>query len=136
MIDSKSYTLDQGKGDASYRYMFIDNTSMNDPETIISKKYRTNINVTDGIWGSWGNLNPTKAAADMYRATMVCPSKVSLIQGYDSCRSEFYKRDPGWHIPADPCNKVIRRNMMPTGQWPGQDNNRSSIQAICVQIHF
>ncbi|HTI94033.1 MAG TPA: RagB/SusD family nutrient uptake outer membrane protein [Puia sp.] len=130
VIDSKSYTLYQGKGDASYRYMFIDNTSMNDPETIISKKYRTNINVNGWAYGvSWGNLNPTKAAADMYLCNDGLPiDKSPLFRGYDSCRSEFYNRDPRMaQSLLIPATQVIRPQYDTyRPQWPGQDNNRSS----------
>ena len=130
VIDSKSYTLYQGKGDASYRYMFIDNTSMNDPETIISKKYRTNINVNGWAYGvSWGNLNPTKAIADMYLCSDGLPiDKSPLFKGYDSSRSEFYNRDPRMaQSLLIPATKVIRPQYDTyRPQWPGQDNNRSS----------
>lgn len=130
VIDSKSYILYQGKGDASYRYMFIDNTSMNDPETIISKKYRTNINVNGWAYGvSWGNLNPTKAAADLYLCNDGLPiDKSPLFKGYDSCRSEFYNRDPRMaQSLLIPATKVIRPQYDTyRPQWPGQDNNRSS----------
>ncbi|MBS1606636.1 MAG: RagB/SusD family nutrient uptake outer membrane protein [Bacteroidetes bacterium] len=130
VIDSKSFTLYQGKGDMSYRYMFIDNTSMNDPETIISKKYRTNINVNGWAYGvSWGNLNPTKAAADMYLCTDGLPiDRSPLFKGYDSCRSEFYNRDPRMaQSLLIPATKVIRPQYDSyRPQWPGMDNNRSS----------
>jgi len=130
VIDSKSYTLYQGKGDASYRYLFIDNTSMNDPETIVSKKYRTNINVNGWAYGvSWGNLNPTKAAADMYLCNDGLPiDKSPLFKGYDSCRSEFYNRDPRMaQSLLIPATKVIRPQYDSyRPQWPGMDNNRSS----------
>ena len=130
VIDSKSYTLYQGMGDASYRYMFIDNTSMNDPETIISKKYRTNINVNGWAYGvSWGNLNPTKAAADLYLCNDGLPiDKSPLFKGYDSCRSEFYNRDPRMaQSLLIPATKVIRPQYDTyRPQWPGMDNNRSS----------
>jgi len=130
VIDSKSYTLYQGKGDASYRYMFIDNTSMNDPETIISKKYRTNINVNGWAYGvSWGNLNPTKAAADMYLCNDGLPiDKSPLFKGYDSARSEFYNRDARMTQSIIlPAISIIRPQYDAyRPQWPGQDNNRSS----------
>jgi len=130
VINSKSYTLYQGSGNASYRYMFIDNTSMNDPETIISKKYRTNINVNGWAYGvSWGNLNPTKTAADLYLCNDGLPiDRSPLFKGYDSCRSEFYNRDPRMaQSLLIPATKVIRPQYDTyRPQWPGQDNNRSS----------
>ena len=129
VIDSKSYELYEGSGEESYRYMFIDETSENNPESIIAKYYRTNINVNGWAYGvSWGNLNPTKKIADMYLCTDGLPiDKSSLFEGYDSCRSEFYNRDPRMAqsliLPA----KSIIRPQFDTyrPQWPGVDNNRN-----------
>jgi hypothetical protein len=129
VITSNSYTLYEGKGDQSYRYMFIDQTSMNNPESIISKKYRTNINVAGWAYGvSWGNLNPTKQAADMYLCNDGLPiDKSPLFKGYDSCRSEFYNRDPRMTQSLIlPAIKVIRPQYDTyRPQWPGVDNNRN-----------
>jgi len=129
VIDSKSYSLYQGKGASSYRYLFIDQTSENNPESIIAKKYRTNINVNGWAYGvSWGNLNPTKQAADMYLCTDGLPiDKSPLFQGYDSCRSEFYNRDPRMTqsliLPAISIIRPQYDTYRP--QWPGVDNNRN-----------
>jgi len=129
VIDSKSYTLYQGKGDNSYRYLFIDNTSENNPESIIAKKYRTNINVNGWAYGvSWGNLNPTKPAADLYLCNDGLPiDKSPLFKGYDSCRSEFYNRDPRMAqsliLPAISIIRPQYDTYRP--QWPGVDNNRN-----------
>lgn len=129
VIDSKSYTLYQGKGDANYRYLFIDQTSEDNPESIIAKKYRTNINVNGWAYGvSWGNLNPTKQAADMYLCSDGLPiSKSSLFKGYDSCRSEFYNRDPRMTQSIILPGLSIIRPQYDTyrPQWPGVDNNRN-----------
>lgn len=129
VIDSKSYALYQGKGASSYRYLFIDQTSENNPESIIAKKYRTNINVNGWAYGvSWGNLNPTKQAADMYLCTDGLPiDKSPLFRGYDSCRSEFYNRDPRMTqsiiLPAISIIRPQYDTYRP--QWPGVDNNRN-----------
>ena len=129
VIDSKAYSLYEGKGAQSYRYLFIDQTSEDNPESIIVKKYRTNINVNGWAYGvSWGNLNPTKKMADAYLCTDGLPiDKSSRFKGYDSCRSEFYNRDPRMTqsliLPAE---KVIRPQFdtyLP--QWPGVGNNRN-----------
>ena len=129
VIDSKSYSLYQGKGDESYRYLFIDQTSIDNAESIIAKKYRTNINVNGWAYGvSWGNLNPTKKIADMYLCADGLPiDKSSLFAGYDQCRTEFQNRDPRMTqsliLPA----KSVIRPQFDTyrPQWPGIDNNRN-----------
>jgi len=129
VIDSKAYSLYEGKGPESYRYLFIDQTSEDNPESIIVKKYRTNINVNGWAYGvSWGNLNPTKKMADAYLCTDGLPiSKSSRFEGYDSCRSEFYNRDPRMtQSLIVPAKKVIRPQFdsyLP--QWPGVGNNRN-----------
>lgn len=129
VIDSKSYSLYQGKGDESYRYLFIDQTSKDNPEAIIAKKYRHNINVNGWAYGvSWGNLNPTKRIADMYLCEDGLPiDRSSLFEGYDQCRTEFQNRDPRMTqsliLPA----KDVIRPQFDTyrPQWPGIDNNRN-----------
>jgi hypothetical protein len=129
VINSNAYTLYRGKGDASYRYMFIDQTSQDNPESIISKKYRTNINVNGWAYGvSWGNLNPTRQAADMYLCNDGLPTdKSPLFKGYDSARSEFYNRDPrvtqSLILPAIKIMRPQYDTYRP--QWPGVDNNRN-----------
>ena len=129
VINSKSYSLYQGKGASSYRYLFIDQSSEDNPESIIAKKYRTNINVNGWAYGvSWGNLNPTKQAADMYLCTDGLPiNKSPLFKGYDSCRSEFYNRDPRMTQSLILPGISIIRPQYDTyrPQWPGVDNNRN-----------
>jgi hypothetical protein len=51
-----------------------------------------------------------------------------LFKGYDSCRSEFYNRDPRMaQSLLIPATKVIRPQYDSyRPQWPGVDNNRSS----------
>lgn len=129
VIDSKSYKLYTGKGQDSYRYMFIDETSENDPESILTKLYRTNINVNGWAYGvSWGRLNPTKKIADMYLCTDGLPIyKSSLFEGYDSCRSEFQNRDPRMTQSLIlPAKSIIRPQFdKAKPQWPGVGNNRN-----------
>ena len=119
----------QGKGDASYRYLFIDQTSEDNPESIIAKKYRININVNGWAYGvSWGNLNPTKQIADMYLCTDGLPiGKSPLFKGYDSCRSEFYNRDSRMTQSLILPGISVIRPQYDTyrPQWPGVDNNRN-----------
>jgi len=129
VISSKAYSLYDAKGAQSYRYLFIDATSIDNPESIIVKKYRTNINVNGWAYGvSWGNLNPTKKMADAYLCKDGLPiEKSPEFEGYDSCRSEFYNRDPRMtQSIIMPATKIIRPQFdtyLP--QWPGVDNNRN-----------
>ena len=129
VINSNAYTLNKTKSDSSYRLMFIDNYSMDNPETIVSKKYRTTINVNGWAYGvSWGNLNPTKAAADMYLCKDGLPiDKSSLFKRYDSTRTEFRSRDPRMTQSLIlPAIKIVRPQYDKyRPQWPGVDNNRN-----------
>ncbi|MEN0055060.1 MAG: RagB/SusD family nutrient uptake outer membrane protein, partial [Mucilaginibacter sp.] len=129
VINSNSYTLNKTKSDSSYRLMFIDNSSMDNPETIVSKKYRTTINVNGWAYGvSWGNLNPTKAAADLYLCKDGLPiNKSPLFKGYDSARTEFRGRDPRMtQSLIVPAIKIVRPQYDKyRPQWPGVDNNRN-----------
>jgi hypothetical protein len=129
VIDSKSYSLYNAKGKDSYRYMFIDKTSTNNPESVLAKHYRININYDTWMYGvSWGSMNPTKRIADMYLCSDGLPvDESSLFEGYGQCRSEFQNRDPRMAqsliIPAI----SIKRPQFdsPNPQWPGVGNNRN-----------
>jgi len=127
VIDSKSYSLYQGKGVASYRYLFIDNTSENDPESILAKHYRINIYQFDWPYAiASGAMNPTKKLADTYLCADGLPiEKSPLFQGYDSCRTEFYNRDPRMtqsiSIPATVI--MAPQYNIPLAQWPGEGDN-------------
>jgi len=129
VIASNAYSLYEAKGAESYRYLFIDATSIDNPESIIVKKYRTNINVNGWAYGvSWGNLNPTKKMADAYLCKDGLPiNKSPEFEGYDSCRSEFYNRDPRMtQSIIMPATKIIRPQFDTyQPQWPGVDNNRN-----------
>ncbi|HTN37902.1 MAG TPA: RagB/SusD family nutrient uptake outer membrane protein [Arachidicoccus sp.] len=129
VIDSKAYSLYNAKGADSYRLMFIDGTSENNPESIIVKRYRENINVNGFAYGvSWGQLNPTKKMADLYLCSDGLPiDKSDKFKGYDSCRSEFYNRDPRMtESLLLPAKKIIRPQYDTyRPQWPGVDNNRN-----------
>ena len=129
VIDSKSYALYKGKAADSYRYLFIDQTSQNNKESILVKKYRTNINVNGWAYGvSWGPLSPTKKIADMYLCTDGLPiEKSPLFGGYNTCRSEFQSRDPRMTQSLIlPAISVIRPQFSASRpQWPGVDNNRN-----------
>ncbi len=129
VIDSKVYSLYNVKGINSYRYMFIDNTSMNNPESILAKHSRININYNTWMYGvSWGEMNPTKKIADMYLCNDGLPiEKSSLFMGYNSCRSEFSNRDPRMQQSLIMPAISIKRPQFdsPSPQWPGVGNNRN-----------
>lgn len=130
VINSNSYSLYDGEGINSYRYLFIDNTSENNPGSIISIKYRFGINPNSG-WEygvSWGSMSPTKTMADMYLCTDGLPiNKSPLFEGYDSCRSEFRNRDPRMRESIIIPGIEITRPQFdsPSPQWPGVGNNRN-----------
>lgn len=131
VIDSKAYSLYTGEGIQSYRDLFIDNTSVNNPESIITINYVANINFGTPNWVygiSWGPLNPTKKMADMYLCTDGLPvDKSPLFEGYDSCVSEFHNRDPRMSESLiTPGLEIIRPQFStPEPQWPGVGNNRN-----------
>lgn len=129
VIESKAYSLYRNKGEDSYRYLFIDRTSEDNVESVLTKRYRLNINPNGWIYGvSWGNLNPTKKMADMYLCSDGLPvNKSAFFKGYDSCRTEYYNRDPrmlqSFILPA---KNIIRPQYdAARPQWPGVDNNRN-----------
>lgn len=129
VIESKAYSLYRNKGEDSYRYLFIDRTSEDNVESILTKRYRLNINPNGWIYGvSWGNLNPTKKMADMYLCSDGLPvNKSALFKGYDSCRTEYYNRDPRMlQSLILPAKSIIRPQYdAARPQWPGVDNNRN-----------
>ncbi|MGV8091431.1 MAG: RagB/SusD family nutrient uptake outer membrane protein [Mangrovibacterium sp.] len=129
VINSQSYSLYKAKGEDSYRYLFIDQTSTNNPESIIAKHYRVNINYNFWTYGiSWGEMNPTKKIADMYLCADGLPvDKSPLFQGYNTCRSEFSNRDPRMTQSLIlPAMEITRPQFdTPSPQWPGVGNNRN-----------
>lgn len=130
VIESKAYSVYTAKGIQSYRYLFIDGTSVNNPESIIIKPFVTAIN-NDGGWQygiSWGPMSPTKRMADMYLCEDGLPiSKSTLFKGYDSCTSEFRNRDPRMtESLIVPATSIVRPQFASsTPQWPGVGNNRN-----------
>jgi len=130
VIDSKTYSLYTARGSQSYRYLFIDATSINNPESIIIKPFVVSIN-NDGGWQygiSWGPMNPTKTMADMYLCTDGLPiAKSQSFKGYDSCRTEFRNRDPRMaQSLIMPGISIVRPQFLTAEpQWPGVGNNRN-----------
>lgn len=130
VIDSKAYSLYTAKGLQSYRYLFIDGTSIDDPESIIVKPFVVSIN-NDGGWQygvSWGPMSPTKTMADMYLCADGLPiTRSPSFRGYDSCRTEFRNRDPRMaQSLIMPAVSIVRPQFLASEpQWPGVGNNRN-----------
>lgn len=130
VIDSKEYSLYTARGIQSYRRLFIDATSIDNPESIIVKPFVLSIN-NDGGWQygvSWGPMSPTKTMADMYLCTDGLPiTKSNSFKGYDSCRTEFRNRDPRMaQSLIMPGVSIVRPQFLDSEpQWPGVGNNRN-----------
>ncbi len=98
VIDSKEYSLFEGEGEDSYRYLFIDEGD-NTKEEIFGSRYFEDIRMHSTahsvFWGWRGT--PTKKLADMY----LCKSTGLPIEhagsgfhGYETIADEFEDRDP------------------------------------------
>ncbi len=98
VIDSKEYSLFEGEGEDSYRYLFIDEGD-NTKEEIFGSRYFEDIRMHSTahsvFWGWRGT--PTKKLADMY----LCKSTGLPIEhagsgfhGYETIAGEFEDRDP------------------------------------------
>lgn len=95
VIASTQYDLYTGKGNQSYRYLFIEEGDDSN-ESILDRRYQRNIDahVYPALLQRMGYL-PTKKLADMYVCIDGLPiEKSSLFQGYVSRVSEFQNRDP------------------------------------------
>lgn len=95
---SGQYELFEGKGDESYRYLFIDEGD-NTKEAIFDSRYDADIRMhSTAASVSWGwRGTPTKKLADMYlcKSTGLPIEKVgSGFQGYETIEDEYKDRDP------------------------------------------
>lgn len=98
VIDSKEYSLFEGKGGESYRYLFIEEGD-DSPEDILSSRYYTDIRThSASSQFAWGfNGTPTKQLADMYlcKSTgLPISDPESGFAGYEKIADEFKDRDP------------------------------------------
>ena len=98
VIDSKEYSLFEGEGEESYRYLFIDEGD-DAPEEIFGSRYYEDIRMHSSAhsvyWGWRGT--PTKKLADMYLSkTTGLPIEHpnSGFHGYEKIADEFKDRDP------------------------------------------
>lgn len=98
VIESKEYSLYEGAGDESYRYLFIDNGN-NAPESIFQSRYYKDIRMhSTGMSVYWGwRGTPTKKLADMYLCKttgLPISHPQSGFHGYQKIKDEFMNRDP------------------------------------------
>jgi len=94
VISPTQYALYTGKGDQSYRYLFIEEGDDSN-EAILDRRYQRNIEgqVYPALLQRMGYL-PTKKMADMYVCKDGLPiDKSTQFQGYVSRVSEFQDRD-------------------------------------------
>ncbi|MCC8144308.1 MAG: RagB/SusD family nutrient uptake outer membrane protein [Tannerellaceae bacterium] len=97
VIDSGQYTLFEGMGEESYRYLFIEEGD-DSPEDILSSRYYKDIRMHSAssqfAWGFSGA--PTKKLADMYLCLLTglpITHPESSFQGYDRIADGFENRD-------------------------------------------
>ena len=121
VMNSSQYSLFTGRGNQSYRYLFID-AGDDAAETILDRRYQRDIS---GTWFPYaigsGDYLPTKKLADMYLCIDGLPITQSpLFQGYNTSSSEFQNRDPRMTmtmlIPGTLASQIWYVN--PVASWP------------------
>lgn len=123
VIDGKEYALYTGKGDQSYRYLFLE-AGDDSRECILDRRYERNIIGHDMPYQYDGTgYNPTKKLADMYLDKNGVPisNAHSVFEGYSSFTSEFQDRDPRMTmtmiIPGTKTNRVFFPDTK-VANWP------------------
>lgn len=127
VITSGKYSLFTGKGDQSYRYLFIEEGDDSN-ESIFDRRYQRDVAVNDfGWWIAYETSVPTKKLADMYLCTDGLPVENSdLFMGYDTFVSEFENRDPRMtQTFITPGLATVRPHFAttPTENWPNRNPN-------------
>jgi len=122
VVTSGEYGLFKGKGDESYKYLFIlDGDDSN--EVILARRYYYSQwithNWTRELW--FNAMVPTKNLADMYLATDGLPiTKSSRFKGYNEMASEFENRDPRMGMTfIIPGSSIIFEGGTPQVTYPG-----------------
>lgn len=121
VMNSGQYSLFNGKGNQSYRHMFIESGD-DTPEAILDRRHQRD------IAGSYfnrliseGNYLLTKKLADMYLCSDGLPiNKSNLFKGYDTYVSEFQDRDPRMSMTMIiPGTEVTQTwYVTPVASWP------------------
>jgi starch-binding outer membrane protein, SusD/RagB family len=127
VISSGKYALFTGKGDQSYRYLFIEEGDDSD-ESIFDRRYHREVAVTDfGWWIAYETSSPTKKMADMYLCSDGLPiEKSELFEGYSTFVSEFENRDPRMtQTFIKPGLATVRPHYAtnPVENWPNRNPN-------------
>lgn len=122
VVTSDQYGLFKGKGDESYKYLFIlEGDDSN--EVLLARRYYYSQwithNWTRELW--FNAMVPTKNLADMYLATDGLPiSKSSRFKGYSEMASEFENRDPRMGMTfIIPGSTIIFEGGTPQVTYPG-----------------
>jgi hypothetical protein len=113
VINSNVYSLYNGNGAQSYRYLFLE-AGDDSKESILDRRYARNILGHDMPYQYDGNgYNPTRKMADLYldRNGLPISAPGSLFKGYGTVSSEFEDRDPRMTmtmiIPGTLTNRVF-----------------------------
>lgn len=127
VIKSGKYSLFTGKGDQSYRYLFIEEGDDSN-ESIFDRRYHRDVAVTDfGWWIAYETSSPTKKLADMYLCTDGLPiEKSGLFKGYDTFVSEYENRDSRMSQTfIKPGLATVRPHFArtPVANWPNRNPN-------------
>jgi hypothetical protein len=123
VINSGVYSLYNGSGSQSYRYLFIE-AGDDSRESILDRRYARNIVGQDVpyMYDSDG-YNPTRKMADMYLDNSGLPivASGSVFKGYATFSSEFQDRDPRMSmtmiIPGTLTNRVFFATTK-VANWP------------------
>src|SRR5665647_204871 len=121
VMNSSEYSLFNGKGDQSYRYLFID-AGDDAAETILDRRHQRDISyqVFNRVV-SEGNYLVTKKLADMYACTDGLPiSQSPLFQGYNTTTSEYQNRDPRMAMTMIIPGTLVAQTwyVNPVASWP------------------
>src|SRR5665647_1975170 len=137
VISSNNYSLFTGKGDQSYRYLFIDEGD-DSPESILDHRYARSISGHSYSYSvEWDGYLATKKLTDMYLDKNGLPiSKSSIFQGYNTVISEFANRDPRmtmtWLIPG---TKIVMAGfpIIPVECWPDHPQRNPNTCYTCYK---
>ncbi|GAA4791053.1 RagB/SusD family nutrient uptake outer membrane protein [Olivibacter ginsenosidimutans] len=113
IMESGQYALYTGKGEQSYRYLFLE-AGDDSPECILDRRYQRNILGHDAPYAyDQSGYNPTRKLVDLYLDKNGLPitNSASVFHGYDTYTSEFQDRDPRMTmtmiIPGTATNRVF-----------------------------